>query len=250
MSRLSWVHRGAARPQCEPHLVRPVRSLTHRRRWQSAPQLEQPHFAHLAPRRDHQREQNHVGFRGDLILNLRDSYLSTQRQTIFQHVGITDLHLLCQRTRCGQGCRVLPRLYRRAAEVFARRGRVSPRSQDGYRGRRRVELCPSGCLVRASTTRRCTRYTIRRHSVSHAFLALFPSHIRVSGLTNAGMVENREHHHPQPGRHVQAPDDVHLSPQRDRGHPVRTDNLSRYRSPLPPLHMTAPDSRNDLSLTQ
>ena len=33
-------------------------------------------------------EQNHVLFWGDLILILWDSFLSTQRSTIFQHVGV------------------------------------------------------------------------------------------------------------------------------------------------------------------
>jgi Ras-related GTP-binding protein A/B len=33
-------------------------------------------------------EKNHVRFLSDLILNLCDSYLSTQSQTIFQHVGV------------------------------------------------------------------------------------------------------------------------------------------------------------------
>ena len=39
-----------------PHLVRPVRSLADAD-GQSAPQLEQPHLAHLAPRRDHPRRE-------------------------------------------------------------------------------------------------------------------------------------------------------------------------------------------------
>ena len=81
---------------------------------------------------------------------------------------------------------------------------ISSRAEIGHRCRnaahascrRRVEPCPSRCMVRASTSRRCTRYAIRRRSVSRAFLALSPSYVRVSRLTSADMVENRVHHHP------------------------------------------------------
>jgi hypothetical protein len=137
------------------------------------------------------------------------SYPSTQRSTIFQHVGVLIYVFGGQRARRGQGRRILPQLPRRAAEVFALARRVSLRPQAGSRRGRRwgtaarapraraaggVEPCPSRYSVRASTTRRCTTYAIRRRFVSRAFFAfsfsLPLSHLllRVSGLTGAGMV--------------------------------------------------------------
>src|SRR5580693_3355770 len=80
-----------------PHLVRPVR-FAH-----MASTVHTPHSsnnpASLTSRLGAtiDVEQNHVRFLGDLILNLwdcggqdafMDSYLSTQRSTIFQHVGV------------------------------------------------------------------------------------------------------------------------------------------------------------------
>jgi Ras-related GTP-binding protein A/B len=67
-----------------------------------------------------------------------------------------------------------------------------------------------------------------RHS-PHAFLTFALLH--VSGR-RAQACRDCAHHHPQGpqrSRPVQAPDDVCPSLQRDRGHPVRTDVLPRYR---------------------
>ena len=97
----SWVPQGAAKPLCDPsycpslpnHEInsqppRPIRTT---------PSSNNP--ASLTTRfgATIDVEQNHVRFLGDLVLNLwdcggqdsfMDSYLSTQRSTIFQHVAV------------------------------------------------------------------------------------------------------------------------------------------------------------------
>jgi hypothetical protein len=96
----SWVHQGAARPPCAPLSCTsrlPPHSVDTSVRARALHSSNNP--ASLTSRLGAtiDVEQNHVRFMGDLILNLwdcggqdafMDSYLSTQRSTIFQHVGV------------------------------------------------------------------------------------------------------------------------------------------------------------------
>jgi hypothetical protein len=170
-----------------------------------------------------------VRFLADLILNLRDC---RRPRRVHGLVPVhptpddlparrrADLLFRGQRARRGQGRRVPPQLHRR--------GRLSPHSQDGSRrGRRygtvagassrasirqRVEPCPSRYSVRASTTRCCTRYTILRCFVSRVFLAFSLPPPPLAPLTPRVWTDR-------------------LSLQRDRGRPVRTDDVIATSTP-------------------
>src|SRR6266850_4297402 len=125
-------------------------------------------------------EQNHVRFLGDLILNLwdcggqdafMDSYLSTQRLTTFQHVGVliygfeVSAHDAAKDAAYYRDCLDALQKYSPDAAVFLLVHKMILAAHASCR--RRVEPCPSRCSVRASTTRRCTRYAIRRRCLTH-----------------------------------------------------------------------------------
>ena len=108
------------------------------------------------------------------------------------------------------------------------------RCWSGGRGscKRRAVRCGSRCLARAFTTSRCIRYAYRqRFSFLPPPSPLFSR--RESGLTSAGVVENRPHDHPKRGRSNETSDDVRASLQRHRSHPVRAHDLPRHRYLFP-----------------
>jgi hypothetical protein len=82
---------------------------------------------------------------------------------------------------------------------------------------RRATRCPSRYSTQAlaSTTKCCTRYTVRRLCLAHVFSSSsvsqsFPSPLPlcVDGLTRAGLVERRVWDHRERGGLVEAPDDI------------------------------------------
>ena len=145
------------------------------------------------------------------------SYPSTQRSTIFQHVGVLIYVFGGQRARRGQGRRILPQLPRRAAETFTRGGHFPLRLQNGsFHERRWAPLLEhrtrelqaereSGAVpvtVFGTIIHHETLYWVRRSPtfVSRAFLTF--ALLRVSRPTSACMVENHAHHRTQRGRPV------------------------------------------------
>lgn len=97
MSRFcSWARRGAGKHPCDPSSCpSPAPSIASTELYHRSSNNPASLTARLGATID--VEQNHVRFLGDLILNLwdcggqdsfMDSYLSTQRSTIFQHVAV------------------------------------------------------------------------------------------------------------------------------------------------------------------
>ncbi len=103
--------------------------------------------------------------------------------------------------------------------------------------KRRATRCPSRYSTQAlaSTTKCCTRYTLRRLCLAHVFSSSSvsqsspsPLPFCVDGPTRAGLVERRVWDHRERGRPVEAPDDIRQSMQPHRGHPDRGRDLHHY----------------------
>ena len=247
-----------------PHLVRSARSLDARHESCPIEQINRPLSSSNNPASLTSRlgatidvEQNHVRFLGDLILNLwdcggqdafMDSYLSTQRSTIFQHVGVliyvfeVSTHDAAKDAAYYRDCLDALQKYSPEAGVFLLVHKMDLVTGDrtALLERRTRELQAESGAVRI-TVFGTSIHDESLYKVRLPPMFLFsPSSqppstfsLRVSGLTSAGVVENRPHDHPERGRSNETSDDVCASLQRHRSHPVRAHNVPRHRHLLP-----------------
>jgi Ras-related GTP-binding protein A/B len=194
-------------------------------------------------------EQNHVRFLGDLILNLwdcggqdafMDSYLSTQRSTIFQHVGVliyvfeveVSAHDAVKDAAYYRDCLDALQKYSPEAAVFLLVHKMDLVAGDkaAMLERRKRELqAESGTVaitVFGTSIHDESLYKVCRQ---HKHILNSSSTVCVSELMGSGMVTHRALYHTECGRPIKTPDDFRPSVQRYRGHPIRTNDLPRYR---------------------
>jgi len=177
-----------------------------------------------------------------------DSYLSTQRSTIFQHVGVL-IYVFEVSTHDGakdaayyRDCLDALQKYSPEAGVFLLVHKMDLVTGDrtALLERRTRELqAESGAVaitVFGTSIHDETLYKVRLPRMLSRAPSLFflpPLSLCVSGLTSAGLVEDRPHDHPERGGPNKTSDDVRASLQRHRSHPVRAHDLSRHRHLLP-----------------
>ena len=177
-------------------------------------------------------EQNHVRFLGDLILNLwdcggqdsfMDSYLSTQRSTIFQHVWVliyvfeVGARDAAKDAEYYRDCLDALQKYSPDAAVFLLVHKmdlvVGERSVVLERRTRELQAESGSAAVTVFGTSIYdeTLYKVRPFFGVSLSLSLTPA----TGLTGAGMVTHSAHHHPERGSALEASDDLCASVQRD-----------------------------------
>src|SRR6266850_5372833 len=165
-------------------------------------------------------EQNHVRFLGDLILNLwdcggqdafMDSYLSTQRSTIFQHVGVliyvfeVSVHDAVKDAAYYRDCIDALQKYSPEAAVFLlvhKMDLVASGDRAPLLERRSRELqaesgaVPVTVFSNEHPRRDAVQGTPSASVLSHASFSLRLPSPRLSPTPRvAGMVDNRAHHH-------------------------------------------------------
>jgi hypothetical protein len=177
-----------------------------------------------------------------------DSYLSTQRSTIFQHVGVliyvfeVGAHDAVKDATYYRDCLDALQKYSPEAAVFLlvhkidlvtgdRAALLERRTRELQGESGTVPITVFGTSIYDETLYKVRRWSAR--SLLPSPLPPSPYTLRVSLLTSTGMVSDCALDHPKRGGPLKTPDDFRPSLQRYRGNPIRTNDLSRNRHLLP-----------------
>lgn len=167
-----------------------------------------------------------------------DSYLSTQRSTIFQHVGVliyvfeVSAHDAVKDAAYYRDCLDALQKYSPEAAVFLlvhKMDLVTDRAALLERRTRELQA-ESGTVaitVFGTSIHDETLYKVR-HSITHTLISSLRP-LCVFELMSSGMVAHRALHHSERGRPIETLDHFCPSLQRYRGHPIRTNDLPRHR---------------------
>jgi len=186
-------------------------------------------------------EQNHVRFLGDLILNLwdcggqdsfMDTYLTTQRSTIFQQVGVmiyvfdVESREMTKDLEYYTDCMAGLKQFSPDAAIFLLIHKMDlvrePRQPIFDKKRQELEEASGGASVSVCGT---SIYDESLYKVRNLLILLKPC---LTGTCPPGLVEHRAHPHPKRSNPLQTSHNLRRCLQRSRGHPLRTNHLPRH----------------------